>query len=280
MTAVEHRFRAPDGRTIAVVERGDPAGVPVLELHGTPGSRLDGPDGSALAGVRLLSVDRPGYGGSDRLPGRRVVDTEADVAVVIGALGLPRVAVTGGGGRGPHALAAAWALPHRIAVAECRTALAPADADGLDWSEALPASLVAELGWAREGVARLGAELHREVLADLDGAGPVAPVTAPTLPDLGPGPAARPASGKDLGEALRSGVHGWVDDDLALVAAWGFDPAEIEVPVIVRWDPHGPAAPHGAWLAGRIRGAEPVPQLADDPAERSRQLTELAARLR
>src|SRR5699024_1947321 len=61
----------PDGRRLAYSEQGDPAGRPLLLLHGTPGSRLQRhPDGELArrAGVRLVTVDRPGFGLSDPAP--------------------------------------------------------------------------------------------------------------------------------------------------------------------------------------------------------------------
>ena len=59
-----------DGRTLAYCEWGDPTGHPVVLMHGAPGSRLLCPDEEATAasGVRLLTADRPGYGGSDPRP--------------------------------------------------------------------------------------------------------------------------------------------------------------------------------------------------------------------
>ena len=58
------------GRTLAYEQQGDPGGVPVFALHGTPGSRLTGlhpdPEKVRLAGLRLITYDRPGYGGSTR----------------------------------------------------------------------------------------------------------------------------------------------------------------------------------------------------------------------
>ncbi len=296
MTAVEHRCTAPDGRVIAVAEWGDPDGVPVIGLHGTPGSRLGHPvdlAGVRDAGVRLLTLDRPGYGESTRLPGRQVVDAAADVAVVIGALGLGRVAVTGGSGGGPHALAAAWALPHRVVVAECRVGIAPWDADGLDWTCGMDPLNATEFGWAAEGEARLAAELHRESLADVERLDSDRPAVLGADRDLSQEdrerlerPEALAVFEAELREAHRPGVGGWIDDDLAFVRAWGFDPAEIRVPVLVRWGVHDVIVPaaHGAWLAGRIPTAEPHPEIAEghvpEPAERVRQLALLAERVR
>ena len=54
-----------DGRTLGFDDVGDPAGVPVLYVHGTPDSRrARHPDDgvAAAAGVRLVAVDRPGFG--------------------------------------------------------------------------------------------------------------------------------------------------------------------------------------------------------------------------
>src|SRR5689334_7926605 len=89
---------APDGRTLGVAQWGDPGGAPVFALHGIPGSRLvRPPDEEAIqgAGLRLVTYDRPGYGVSDRQPGRRVVDCVRDVAAIADALGLDRFAVSG-----------------------------------------------------------------------------------------------------------------------------------------------------------------------------------------
>jgi pimeloyl-ACP methyl ester carboxylesterase len=55
----------PSGRTLAYAEWGDPAGEPVLLLHRSPGSRLFDPGPDATAGVRLITADRPGFGGTD-----------------------------------------------------------------------------------------------------------------------------------------------------------------------------------------------------------------------
>ena len=72
---MEHVIEAPDGRKLAVSEGGDADGVPVLVHYGMPNSRLQyGPDVDAATehGVRMITYDRPGYGGSTAQSGRSV----------------------------------------------------------------------------------------------------------------------------------------------------------------------------------------------------------------
>src|SRR3954469_486206 len=91
--AVEHNVQAPDGRNLHVYEAGDPAGRPVLVHHGTPGSGLLADTWARDAqanGVRLISYDRPGYGGSDRAVGRSVAAATGDVTALLDALGIDR----------------------------------------------------------------------------------------------------------------------------------------------------------------------------------------------
>src|SRR3954452_6146225 len=95
---VEHRLKTPDGRTLAVAEWGDPNGIPWIAMHGTPGGRItywEGPSIDARHGLRRITYDRPGYGGSTRDKGRRVADVVADVETITAALGIERFVVSG-----------------------------------------------------------------------------------------------------------------------------------------------------------------------------------------
>ncbi len=77
-----------DGRRVAWAQFGAADGVAVLNCHGSPSSRLEcylNDDELARLEVRLVGVDRPGSGGSDPLPGRRVVDRPADAEQVLDA---------------------------------------------------------------------------------------------------------------------------------------------------------------------------------------------------
>ncbi|HST81463.1 MAG TPA: alpha/beta fold hydrolase [Kineosporiaceae bacterium] len=266
---------AADGRSIGVAQWGDPRGTPVLSLHGTPGSRLSRPpDEQALrhAGIHLITYDRPGYGASDRAPGRRVVDCVGDVEAIIEALGIARFAVSGRSGGGPHALAVAARLPDRVALAECVVGAAPFDASGLDWTAGMDAENVEEFAWVRQGEQVLHRELARVAAADLERmtADPAKVFSDDwQLADADRQVLARSDVQRVWVEAMREahrpGVWGWVDDDLAFLEPWGFDVNEIRVPVTVRYgrqDVLVPAA-HGAWLADHVPGADVV---VDDQA--------------
>ena len=113
---VDSSISLRDGRDLAYAEWADPDGQPVVLLHGSPGSRLMCPDleATAEAGVRLISVDRPGYGRSDPKPGRSTKDFVSDLTQLCDQLQLGSCTVCGWSGGGGYALACAWADPERF----------------------------------------------------------------------------------------------------------------------------------------------------------------------
>lgn len=107
----------PDGRRLGYREFGDPAGYPVIALHGTPGSRFKyaGSHAAAAArGLRLIAPDRWGYGMSSRKEGARLRDYADDVKALADALGIGAFHVTGVSGGGPFAVAVAARLSERV----------------------------------------------------------------------------------------------------------------------------------------------------------------------
>jgi pimeloyl-ACP methyl ester carboxylesterase len=118
-----------DGREFAYYEYGDPAGVPVVYITGTPASGLAGAlydDAARAHRVRVISVDKPGYGRSSFDPARSLRRHADDIAALADHLGLDRFAVIGESGGGPHALAVGRYLPERLTMAIVLAGLGPA----------------------------------------------------------------------------------------------------------------------------------------------------------
>ena len=197
--------RAPQG------ERGR---LLVFWHHGTP--NLGSPPALLFPaadrlGLRWVSYDRPGYGGSSPHPGRAVASAAADVAEVADALGLSRFAVMGHSGGGPHALACGALLPDRVMVAVSGSGLAPVGAAGLDWFAGMHPAGATELHAAAEGRAALETYL---MTAGFD------PKQFTPADHAGlDGPWAWLA--EVAGQAIEGGIGGAVDDNLALRRALG-----------------------------------------------------------
>lgn len=110
-------LRLDDGRRLGFCVWGDPAGTPLLFLHGTPGSRLMFSIGHACAralGLALVAPDRWGYGLSDAPAEPALPRFAADMAALMDHLGHQRFAVAGVSGGGPYAASVAAGLGARV----------------------------------------------------------------------------------------------------------------------------------------------------------------------
>ena len=131
--------KLPDGRNLGYAEYGKLTGSPVFFFHGTPGSKAFHPllDVTERLGVRLICVERPGYGESTFQPNRRLLDWGKDIASLADALQLDRFAVSGHSGGGPHTLACAYTLPDRVTAAAILSGAGPVDTpnatEGMIW---------------------------------------------------------------------------------------------------------------------------------------------------
>ena len=148
MKATAHVVPGADGELIRVEEFGEPDGKPVLVHPGSPGSRRRFRPYAELAargfGLRLLSYDRPGYGGRPRRRDRRIADAVIDVRCIAGALRIERLAVWGFSGGGAYALACAALLPELVTGAAVFASFAPYGSPGLDFCEGWPPEYRAE----------------------------------------------------------------------------------------------------------------------------------------
>jgi pimeloyl-ACP methyl ester carboxylesterase len=286
-------LETPDGRTLAYATWGDPAGFPILSLHGTPGCRLNrwpNEDVYTRAGAYWVTHDRAGYGRSDRHHGRCVADEAADVEAIADELGFDRFGVSGGSGGGPHVLACAALLPDRVVRGVCSVGVAPLGSPGLtedEWLAEMDPENVKEFRWAQAGedvltpaLEQLQREVEERVAVD-----PSTLLGDFDLSDADREALARPEAMQIAREATAewaaNGVGGWVDDDLVILQPWGFDVATISVPVLIRYGLTDVLVPpaHGEWLAANVPGCivaaeDAAGHLGMDPEE------EIAANVR
>jgi pimeloyl-ACP methyl ester carboxylesterase len=259
----ERDLELPDGRTVHVYDTGPepgagPARLTVFWHHGTP--NIGPPPApllpeSARLGVRWVSHDRPGYGGSTARPGRDVASVAEDAARIADALGVDRFAVMGHSGGGPHALACAARLPDRVVGVVCLAGLAPYDAPGLAWFAGMSDADVASLRAARDG-------REARIRHEHAGAGTETPLDPGSDPGSDPGPTtadlatlAGPWSWLEsvTGPEAGAGLDGLVDDDVAFVTPWGFDPADVLAPTLLVHGVLDRVVPstHSVWLDSR-----------------------------
>ena len=250
--------RLSSGRRIGYAEYGDPHGLPVIALHGTPGSRFMfalTDEGARAGGLRVIAPERPGYGLSEIHRFETLADTASDVEALADALGLDRFAMIGVSGGGPHAIAVAHRLKSRI----LRLVLVS------------PVGPVAECDHIRMS------HLHRLIFSHTSTSHHAAPTffsTLRTLIDWAPSVAysllmqqvtatdcdvlnrseVRDNLQAALREALRPGIDGALQDLKLYCAPWGVNLGEIDVPTFMWQGGEDTVVPPDAafYLAGAL----------------------------
>jgi pimeloyl-ACP methyl ester carboxylesterase len=256
----------PDGRTLEYLVEGPAGAVPLVLHSGTPsGAVRYAPlfDAATSQGLRIVLASRPGYGTSTPHPGRRVSDVAADTAALLDSLGAETFVTAGWSGGGPHALACAALLPARCRAAATIAAVAPYNAEGLDWPAGMGEENVAEFAAAAAGPEALSVFLA-EAAAPL---GTIKPSEiAAALGDLISEVDRKTLVGgfadflaESSRHAVSRGTAGWLEDDLAFLTDWGFALADIKVPVSIWQGDQDRMVPfaHGHWLATHLPSAKP-----------------------
>ncbi|MFB5189011.1 alpha/beta fold hydrolase [Alicyclobacillus fastidiosus] len=255
----------PDGRDVEVVEAGEENRPAILVHNGTPsaaGLIQEHVEDAVARGLRIVSYGRPGYGQSTRQPGRSVASAAKDTLDLADALGIERFATWGISGGGPHALACAALLGHRVVAAASLAGVAPIDAEGLAFLAGMGEDNVEEFTAAIQGEDALRAYLEPHVPALL---GQEPKAMAEHMRTLLSGPDVAVFRGafseqvaKIMQDSLTSGIYGWLDDDLAFVKPWGFSLSSIQVPVQIWQGEQDLMVPfsHGEWLAHNVPDAD------------------------
>jgi pimeloyl-ACP methyl ester carboxylesterase len=229
----DSQIRLRDGRWLAYTDIGESDRPSMLFFHGAPSSRLRLvylEDEIRAAGIRVISPDRPSYGGSSPQPGRSIIDWPRDVEALTEVLGIQRFGVAGHSSGGPYAVAVAALLPDRV-------------------SGLVTLGGVTDMAWpgAWEGYFESELELMRmpdegSVVAwcvehfGQDGSGFMS-ASGIELPeaDLPLYEDERIASMLAVAraEAFRQGVGGYARDVYVQGRPWPFDPAQIQAPSII-----------------------------------------------
>jgi len=186
-----------------------------------------------------------------------MADCVSDVRVICTALGIDRLAMWGSSGGGPHVLACAALLPDLVSAAASLASPAPYDAEGLDWLSGFSEEAIdeARLTLTDQAQARALFQKDRE---EILGAPPaqVALNLQARMPDADL--TLRTEEAISLQQAMAPGIEGAWDDCVAQLSSWGFDVAQISIPVLLLHGGQDRAVPfsHGQWLASRIPGVE------------------------
>lgn len=260
MTTDFHTQQLDGGQILAYTEYGDPAGVPIFYCHGLPGSRTEAAlaDDPRSLGVRLIAVDRPGYGHSPHQPGRSIAQWPRLIAALAERLDIGRFRVLGVSGGGPYAMACAHELGDRVerlglvcglgelVAPDAMAGMNPLAALGLKSYRSTP-DLVGSVyryllgpaiglqpGWILKAIATYADPADRQVLAD---------------------PEVQAVLVASMGEAFRQGGLGAILDVDLLTRPWPFRAQDIAVPTLL-W--HGEADRTVPAAMGR-RHAELIP---------------------
>jgi pimeloyl-ACP methyl ester carboxylesterase len=223
-----------DGRTLAYAEWGDPAGKPVFHFHGSSSSRLERPpDEKMLAGIRLITIDRPGHGLSDFKPGYRLLDWPNDVIALADHLGLDKFAVEGWSFGGPYAMACAFKLPGRVHAAGLISSFAPYDrpnsTEGMARFNKIALGMVHRTPWLGKPFMRMQGRMMRGDPERL------AKQLLSSVPESDKKLLEQPETVgvllESIQESFRISSEGAAWEAIMLVRPWGFRLEEIVIPV-------------------------------------------------
>jgi pimeloyl-ACP methyl ester carboxylesterase len=258
---------------LRVRDVGEPGCVAVMYFHGTPCSRLDLCFGEQLAherGVRLVSFDRPGYGGSTAAP-FGLASIGADAHAIADELGIAAFVTLGHSGGGPGALAAAAVPESRVTRVGIDSGVAPyqpvPDAlKQLDDSDRAALSLLPGDPAGAAAAFAAGFEPLAELVRTSDAAGIMSALEGMDMlssrdSQLVRDPRIAAALIETWREAVRQGTSGAGWDHVSWIGEWDIDLSAITCPVLLWYgseDRFGLGPARGLWLSQNLHRARLV----------------------
>jgi pimeloyl-ACP methyl ester carboxylesterase len=230
----EHVLTTTAGRRIGYLARGPRDGRAVVYLHGAPGSRREQlliPSRTLQRlGIRLISLDRPGYGRTDPLHGDRVARA-ADVVAAADALGIrsfPAIAVSSGGS---YALALAATAPQRVErVVLCAAQMPYDDERAIQTLRPNQRDLLPALRAGRSDQLVAGINAARERMLD-DPVGALAEIATLTAREEEWLRLHHALFEEDVRTGLANGADGLIDDFVAWPHPFEVDIGSVQCPV-------------------------------------------------
>lgn len=231
-------LRLDDGRQLSYAEYGAPDGMPVLYFHAINGSRLEllmHAERLHTHGIRLIAMDRPGYGHSSFIERDDYRDYTEDVRALLDALQLDSVHALAASAGCAHAITAAHALGGRIRAVHCTAVIPPIDFILASSSRSMLNGLMNRFFRVVPSLLRPGLELAlygqtvESMLALLTKMrhNPSFPLASEDV-DFIHQPEHRPYVGAYMMESLRQGPRGWAMEGALLNRAWSIDLREIK----------------------------------------------------
>jgi pimeloyl-ACP methyl ester carboxylesterase len=254
-------------RVLRIRDAGDVDGHPIMYFHGTPGSRLDLAFGEELVGrqsARIISFDRPGYGGSTE-SAFGLSSVARDALLIADSLGLGAFTTLGLSGGGPFALAAAAIGGDRVNGVGVASGAGPFELvpDALDQLSDIDKEAYSHLP-ANPRTAALGFASGFEELAQMLRNGDDEAVIAEFAPALSERDRVLlrdEAVGSKVIGSMREGLSksvlggGW--DNVAWIGHWDFEISKVRCPVLLWYGEEDLMAPpsHGRWLKENLFNA-------------------------
>jgi len=231
-------LKLPDSRCIEYIDNGVSSKSALILHHGTPTSMTVWGTWLAAAaelGIRAIAFTRPGYAGSDRKVGHRIIDANDDLEEILNQLAVENFVSVGWSGGGPYALASG--LLNKCSGVQLIASVSPYDAEDFDWFQDQTPEMVEEAkisARSLEDSINFKENYYKEI-RDMT-AEQFLTEYAKRLSFESFETTYREFS-KDLSfsmhDALRDGVIGYAEDEYAFLRNWGFDTKEIQVPVLI-----------------------------------------------